>query len=284
MVVFNGTPYSYMKNLQGDIVAILDSNGTAVVQYKYDAWGKPISKTGSMASTLGTVQPFRYRGYVYDEETGLFYLKSRYYSSEWLRFVNADMLLQPNFNLFAYCSQNPTNRFDPDGATDFCTADWEMMSNRSLLSPYNLSSIAGGFKGNTTNIWSGYEVRSHSMAYEERWISSHYNNSGSPHFVVSNMHITRGTGDAPKTSTYPGETYLKVDNEDNSVIVSKTQYGNNCLTLIRDDYYVGSKPHTHNGLLNHRHIYFHVYRNGQWYVNKGPVIQIPSMEEGVVQK
>ena len=59
------------QNLQGDIVAILDSTGTAVVNYVYDAWGRPISKTGSMAGTLGTVQPFRYRGYVYDEETGL---------------------------------------------------------------------------------------------------------------------------------------------------------------------------------------------------------------------
>ncbi len=70
VVVYNDIPYSYIKNLQGDIVAILDSTGTAVVNYVYDAWGRPISKTGSMAGTLGTVQPFRYRGYVYDEETG----------------------------------------------------------------------------------------------------------------------------------------------------------------------------------------------------------------------
>lgn len=80
LVVYNDIPYSYIKNLQGDIVAILDSTGTAVVNYVYDAWGRPISKTGSMAGTLGTVQPFRYRGYVYDEETGLYYLRSRYYN------------------------------------------------------------------------------------------------------------------------------------------------------------------------------------------------------------
>ena len=80
VVVYNDIPYSYIKNLQGDIVAILDSTGTAVVNYVYDAWGRPISKTGSMAGTLGTVQPFRYRGYVYDEETGLYYLRSRYYN------------------------------------------------------------------------------------------------------------------------------------------------------------------------------------------------------------
>ena len=100
VVVYNGTPYSYAKNLQGDIVAILDSNGTAVVQYKYDAWGKQIGKTGSMASTLGTVQPFRYRGYVYDEETELYYLQSRFYAVSTSRFLTSDstsiLTISPN--------------------------------------------------------------------------------------------------------------------------------------------------------------------------------------------
>ncbi len=63
--------YAYIQNLQGDIVGIVDSNGTEVVKYTYDAWGKVLSTTGSLASTLGNIQPFRYRGYVYDVETGL---------------------------------------------------------------------------------------------------------------------------------------------------------------------------------------------------------------------
>ena len=58
-------------NLQGDVVALIDANGTRVVEYGYDVWGNPISKTGSLAATIGTLNPFRYRGYVYDEETGL---------------------------------------------------------------------------------------------------------------------------------------------------------------------------------------------------------------------
>ena len=124
VVVYNGTPYSYAKNLQGDIVAILDSNGTAVVQYKYDAWGKQIGKTGSMASTLGTVQPFRYRGYVYDEETELYYLQSRFYAVSTSRFLTSDstsiLTISPNAltdkNLFAYCDNNPVMRTDFDGA------------------------------------------------------------------------------------------------------------------------------------------------------------------------
>ena len=84
-----------------------------MVKYKYDAWGKPISKTGSMAGTLGTVQPFRYRGYVYDEETGLYYLRSRYYNAVQCRFVNADAIVTRN--QYAYCENSPNNTADPDG-------------------------------------------------------------------------------------------------------------------------------------------------------------------------
>ena len=91
VVVYNGVPYAYVKSLQGDIVAILDENGNTVVSYGYDAWGAPLWCTGELAETLGKVQPFRYRGYVFDEETALYYLRSRYYNAERCRFVNADI-------------------------------------------------------------------------------------------------------------------------------------------------------------------------------------------------
>ena len=113
VVVFNGTPYSYVKNLQGDIVAILDSSKNVVVSYVYDAWGRPISCSGTMANTLGKINPFRYRGYVYDEETGLYYLRSRYYSIETCRFANADILLYDN--LFSYCDNSPIDFCDVNG-------------------------------------------------------------------------------------------------------------------------------------------------------------------------
>ena len=107
LVVYNGVPYSYVKKLQGDVVAILDASGNVVVSYVYDAWGRPINKTGSMAATLGTVQPFRYRGYVYDEEIGLYYLRSRYFDSVLSRFLVADDQLSIkaslNRNLYTYC-------------------------------------------------------------------------------------------------------------------------------------------------------------------------------------
>lgn len=101
-------------------MAMIDANGTQVVEYHYDAWGNPVAKTGSMVATLGTVNPFRYCGYVYDEETGLYYLRSRYYNPAWKRFMNADALVStgkglPGKNMFAYCNNCPTRESDPTG-------------------------------------------------------------------------------------------------------------------------------------------------------------------------
>ena len=112
VVVYNGRAYAYVKSLQGDIVAILDENGNAVVSYGYDAWGAPLWCTGELAETLGKVQPFRYRGYVFDEETGLYYLRSRFYSPSINRFTNCDSEFDANSGLlcasqYIYCANNP---------------------------------------------------------------------------------------------------------------------------------------------------------------------------------
>ena len=119
-VAYNGTNYYYVTNLQGDVVAILNSSGTVVVQYTYDAWGKLLTTTGSMKDTLGKHNPLRYRGYVYDTETGLYYLQSRYYNPEIGRFINADTYASTGQglfgnNMFAYCGNNPVNNSDPTG-------------------------------------------------------------------------------------------------------------------------------------------------------------------------
>ena len=114
------TTYYYLRNAQNDIVKIIDGNGATVVEYKYDSWGKVLSTTGSMASTLGTNQPFRYRGYVYDTETGWYYLQSRYYDPSFARFISADVYLSTGqgvlgHNSYAYCLNNPVNMSDPTG-------------------------------------------------------------------------------------------------------------------------------------------------------------------------
>ena len=120
MVTYNDIDYFYVYNLQGDVVALIDANGTQVVEYGYDAWGYPISKTGSLAATIGTLNPFRYRGYVYDEETGLYYLRSRYYNPEWKRFINADDLVGKIgtllcHNQYSYCGNSPILYSDQNG-------------------------------------------------------------------------------------------------------------------------------------------------------------------------
>ena len=129
VVVYNGTAYAYVKSLQGDIVAILDESGNTAVSYGYDAWGAPLWCTGELAETLGKVQPFRYRGYVFDEETGLYYLRSRYYNPRWGRFANADAEIAVeaklwDAKLFLYCANNPV-RYTDDGGNSF----WDVLAD-----------------------------------------------------------------------------------------------------------------------------------------------------------
>ena len=116
--------------LQGDVIALIDSNGKKVVEYKYDAWGRILSKTGTMASTLGTLNPFRYRGYVYDEETGLYYIQTRYYNPTWRRFLSADLIIGfmgqlLTHNQYTYCENNPVNYIDKNGFSRWIDFKWD---------------------------------------------------------------------------------------------------------------------------------------------------------------
>ena len=119
-VNYNGNYYYYLRNAQSDIVKLIDKTGATVVEYTYDSWGKLLSTSGSLASTLGKNNPFRYRGYIYDEETGFYYLQSRYYNPEVGRFISSDVLLSTGqgvlgHNAYAYCGNNPASRIDTEG-------------------------------------------------------------------------------------------------------------------------------------------------------------------------
>ena len=103
--------YLFAKNIQGDILYIYNTSGTRLVTYTYDAWGNvTTSYSNGGASTAARHNPFRYRWYYYDTETGFYYLNSRYYDPEVGRFLNADGQLNTGllgYNLFAYCENNP---------------------------------------------------------------------------------------------------------------------------------------------------------------------------------
>ena len=115
--------YYYVTNLQGDVIASLDSTGTVVVNYHYDAYGVLVEIGGPAAGILGTLNPLTYRGYVYDHETGLYYLQSRYYNPVIKRFISADttavltadLMSIYNKDLYSYCDNNPVVRVDTEG-------------------------------------------------------------------------------------------------------------------------------------------------------------------------
>ena len=146
MVDFNGTFYGYIHNLQGDIVGILDNSGNLVVEYAYDAWGKPVVvRTLTTAyEALAELNPFRYRGYVYDGETGLYYLRSRYYDSNSCRFINVDSYpgkLGQSYphNLFAYSYNSPVAFTDKDGYSAIASAAIGAIS--SLIAGINWAGV-----------------------------------------------------------------------------------------------------------------------------------------------
>ena len=125
-----GTEYSYYytHNSRGDIVGIYNGAGELKTHYEYDAWGNVISITDNNGNAItnpnhvGNLNPFRYRGYYQDTETGFYYLMSRYYDAVTHRFINADGYFQAGTtildgNTFAYCANNPIYSSDPTGSS-----------------------------------------------------------------------------------------------------------------------------------------------------------------------
>ena len=124
---YNGQKYFYRKNLQGDIIGIYDSCWNLLGLYEYDAWGNLLSQVGS---EILKINPFRYRGYYCDTESGLYYLNSRYYDPFIGRFISPDSLkyLDPTYNnglnLYAYCINDPVNMRDNAGFAPEHISNW----------------------------------------------------------------------------------------------------------------------------------------------------------------
>ena len=116
--IYNGTEYYYIKNAQNDVTAIASADGTIIANYYYDSWGKLAEITGD--TEIAELNPIRYRSYYYDSETEWYYLNTRYYSPELCRFISSDGYVQTgqgllDKNMFAYCLNNPINKYDPLG-------------------------------------------------------------------------------------------------------------------------------------------------------------------------
>ena len=126
---YNGTLFYYVLDLQGDVAALADQNGTLIAKYTYDPWGKLLKVTpngwleeqNAYYLKVAEANPLRYRGYYYDSETGFYYLQSRYYDPEIGRWINADNAIAGvggdirGYNLFTYCMNDPVNMSDHTG-------------------------------------------------------------------------------------------------------------------------------------------------------------------------
>ena len=149
-------------NILGDVIAIYNTEGDLQCKYNYDAWGNHRignarneliydSATGVIATGyenhIAIQNPIRYRGYYYDTETQLFYCNSRYYSPEICRFISPDSIeyLDPQsidgLNLYAYCGNDPVNKYDPSG--NFAISTFLIGLAVTSLVSWGLSKIFG---------------------------------------------------------------------------------------------------------------------------------------------
>ena len=121
-IFYNGTPYYFQKNLQGDIIGITDQNGAVKARYSYDAWGVCTIAQDHSEIGIATINPYRYRGYYFDAEIDMYYLQSRLYNANVARFINGDHIVFTIMgeaaaakNMFAYCSNSPIVYIDKNG-------------------------------------------------------------------------------------------------------------------------------------------------------------------------
>lgn len=161
--IYNNLQFFYRTNPYGDIIALMSEEGNIIATYNYDAWGKLLSidlpYDDDVYKEIANSNPLRYRGYYYDNETGYYYLQSRYYDPSICRFINADNLMfldgytDTGLNLFAYCCNNPVNYTDPSG---YWGEDVHDGYNKSVSYHFNSTTINGTTTSYGTFYWASF--------------------------------------------------------------------------------------------------------------------------------
>ena len=242
---FNGTLYYYVTNVQGDVVAIVDESGEELCTISYDAWGGQygnIYVVNNDAILVALFNPLTYRGYVFDWETGLYYLQSRYYNPTWGRFLNADAYTSTGQgllgnNMFAYCRNNPVRRVDITGLYD---VDCDSVDSSDDEIVHEEGYLGGGNKTNNSG------SQNTPSASSDNALSGAGNNWGN----------SSGYGKAPTQGT-PGTTYTQLSSDGKNEIVSVTTYGEYGAPSQRIDY----RGRDHGKGLPHIHVYSWTMRN-----------------------
>ena len=149
-IVYNGEPYYFVKNLQGDVIAIVDEDVETVAKYSYDAWGVCTVVSDTSECSIATINPYRYRGYYYDHEIGMYYLQSRYYNPQCGQLLNPDEVSYLGasgtvlgWNLFTYCENDSVNKVDPTGYASIC---WMFSEEFWRQSERGLNSVKNTYK------------------------------------------------------------------------------------------------------------------------------------------
>ena len=142
-IIYNNTPFYFVKNLQGDVIEIVNANAITVARYSYNAWGAPEVKLDYSDCQIATINPFRYRSYYFDNEIELYYLQSRYYDPIISRFINGDeifLIVTSQLNSFNYCKNNPINRCDESGF-----ASYKNTISKNKNGVYTIISVISGW-------------------------------------------------------------------------------------------------------------------------------------------
>ena len=299
--------YYYVTNLQGDITGLVNANGTTVASYSYTAYGV-VTATGD--ATVIALNPLTYRGYVYDAETGLYYLQSRYYDPVIGRFINADAFVATGQgftgnNMFAYCLNNPVNRCDHSGncshngnSINLCfwcrilvivytiiNSTSEPNSDYGAAVDYRYSEQTGG--SNYSYLWGGYDTIMPGDISGE--CPDNYNNIDDVKKAVIadgqalGYHVRELSG--PNDKLYPNERVVIIRVSDENV-VNKWGYdypiepGYNAYFLIKTQNGWAGRTHLGHTFVNNTAIDDALWTVKYWFLDENNEIQYLLCEYG----